>query len=140
VRLEELGQLKKFIHLIGSRTCDFPACSIVPQPTALPRDPTETADVIEMENLTLSCDGSSHFIPNSFLAGSYVFDSLQVVYDSLLHSFQTGSGDHTASCPKGTGTFSTRGKAARASTPSSAEVKNCDSVHTFAHISSLRSA
>jgi hypothetical protein len=30
--LEGLGQLKK-IHLIGTRTCDLPACSIVPQPT-----------------------------------------------------------------------------------------------------------
>jgi hypothetical protein len=35
VRLEGLGQLKK-IHLIGTRTCDLPACSIVPQPTTLP--------------------------------------------------------------------------------------------------------
>jgi hypothetical protein len=30
VRLEGLGQLKK-IHLIGIRTRDLPACSIVPQ-------------------------------------------------------------------------------------------------------------
>jgi hypothetical protein len=36
VRLEGLGQLKK-IHLIGTRTRDLPACSIVPQPTTLPR-------------------------------------------------------------------------------------------------------
>jgi hypothetical protein len=36
VRLEGLGQLKK-IHLIGTRTSDFPACSIVPQSTTLPR-------------------------------------------------------------------------------------------------------
>jgi hypothetical protein len=36
VRLEGLGKLKK-IHLIGTRTCDLPACSIVPQPTMLPR-------------------------------------------------------------------------------------------------------
>jgi hypothetical protein len=32
VRPEEFGKLKKLIHLIGSRTRDFPACSIVPQP------------------------------------------------------------------------------------------------------------
>jgi hypothetical protein len=38
VRLEELGQLKKS-HLIGTRTRDLPACSIVPQPTTLPRAP-----------------------------------------------------------------------------------------------------
>jgi hypothetical protein len=38
VRLEELGKLKKF-HLIGTRTRDLPVCSIVPQPTTLPRTP-----------------------------------------------------------------------------------------------------
>jgi hypothetical protein len=37
VRLEGLGQLKKK-HLIGTRTRTF-ACSIVPQPTTLPRAP-----------------------------------------------------------------------------------------------------
>jgi hypothetical protein len=29
---EELAKLKKFNYLIGSGTCDSPACSIVPQP------------------------------------------------------------------------------------------------------------
>jgi hypothetical protein len=37
VLLDELGKLK--IHLIGTRTRDLPACSIVPQPTTLPRAP-----------------------------------------------------------------------------------------------------
>jgi hypothetical protein len=32
VQLVGLGIFKEFIHLIGYRTCDFPACSIVPQP------------------------------------------------------------------------------------------------------------
>jgi hypothetical protein len=32
VWLEGLGKLKKFIDLVGSRTCDHPACSIVPPP------------------------------------------------------------------------------------------------------------
>jgi hypothetical protein len=41
VRLEGLGQLKK-IHLIGTQTRDLPACSIVPQPTTLPRAPHTT--------------------------------------------------------------------------------------------------
>jgi hypothetical protein len=36
VRLEGLGKLKK-IPLIGTRSRDFPACSIVPQPATLPR-------------------------------------------------------------------------------------------------------
>jgi hypothetical protein len=34
VRLEGWGKLKK-IHLIGTQTCDLPACSIMPQPTML---------------------------------------------------------------------------------------------------------
>jgi hypothetical protein len=37
VRLEGLGQSKKSNDLIGTRTHDFPTCSIVPQPTTLPR-------------------------------------------------------------------------------------------------------
>jgi hypothetical protein len=39
VWLEGLGQLKKKIHLIGTRTHDLPACSIVPQQTTLLRAP-----------------------------------------------------------------------------------------------------
>jgi hypothetical protein len=37
--LKGLGKLKKFNYLIGTPTCDLPACSIVPQPTTLPRAP-----------------------------------------------------------------------------------------------------
>jgi hypothetical protein len=37
MRLEELGQLKKSNDLISNGTHDLPACSIVPQPTTLPR-------------------------------------------------------------------------------------------------------
>jgi hypothetical protein len=44
VRLDELGQLKK-IHIIGTRTRDLPACSIVPQPTTVPRAPTSKISV-----------------------------------------------------------------------------------------------
>jgi hypothetical protein len=32
VRLEGLGKLKKFIHLMATRTRDLPACSKVPKP------------------------------------------------------------------------------------------------------------
>jgi hypothetical protein len=38
MRLEGLDQLKK-IHLIGTRSRDHPACSIVPQPTTISRAP-----------------------------------------------------------------------------------------------------
>jgi hypothetical protein len=39
LRLKVLGQLKKFNDLVGNRTRDLPACSMVPQPTTLPRAP-----------------------------------------------------------------------------------------------------
>jgi hypothetical protein len=45
VRLEGLGKLKK-IHLIGTRTRDVSACSIVPQSTTLPRAPKGTKAVL----------------------------------------------------------------------------------------------
>jgi hypothetical protein len=39
MRLKEIGQLKKSNDPIGYRTRHLPACSIVPQPTTLPRAP-----------------------------------------------------------------------------------------------------
>jgi hypothetical protein len=36
MQLEGLGKLKKFNYLIGNRTHNLPACSIVPQLTTLP--------------------------------------------------------------------------------------------------------
>jgi hypothetical protein len=39
VRLEGLGKLKKSDDLIGNLTHHLPACSIVPEPTTLPRVP-----------------------------------------------------------------------------------------------------
>jgi hypothetical protein len=53
VRLEGLGQLKK-IHLIGTRTCDLPACSIVPQPTTLLRAPYCSRNSLNTSILYLS--------------------------------------------------------------------------------------
>jgi hypothetical protein len=52
VRLEGLGQLKKKIHLIGTRTRDLPACSIVPEPTTLPRAPQLYLYKIEINEMT----------------------------------------------------------------------------------------
>jgi hypothetical protein len=37
LRLEGLGPLKKLNDIIGNQICDLLACSIVPQPTKLPR-------------------------------------------------------------------------------------------------------
>jgi hypothetical protein len=39
VRLEGLGKLKKKIDLVGTRSRDLPAYSIVPQPITLPHAP-----------------------------------------------------------------------------------------------------
>jgi hypothetical protein len=41
VRLQGLGKLKKSNDLIGNRTSDLLAFSIVPQPTTIPRAPNE---------------------------------------------------------------------------------------------------
>jgi hypothetical protein len=40
--VEGLNKLKKKIHLIGTRTRDRPACSIVPEPTTLRHTPFHT--------------------------------------------------------------------------------------------------
>jgi hypothetical protein len=48
VRLEGLDQLK-IVHLIGTRTRDLPACSIVPQPTTLPRAPIFKVTIINFK-------------------------------------------------------------------------------------------
>jgi hypothetical protein len=37
VRLEGIGKLNKFSNFIGTQTREFPACSITPQPSTLPR-------------------------------------------------------------------------------------------------------
>jgi hypothetical protein len=37
---EKIRSIEKSNDLIRNRTRDLPACSIVPQPTTLPRDPT----------------------------------------------------------------------------------------------------
>jgi hypothetical protein len=48
--LEGLGTLKIFVHLIVNWTRDLPACSIVPQPTTLPRcDENVTSVFMEEE-------------------------------------------------------------------------------------------
>jgi hypothetical protein len=39
LRLQALGQLKKCNDLIGTRTQDLPVCSVLLQPTTLPRSP-----------------------------------------------------------------------------------------------------
>jgi hypothetical protein len=42
---EGLGKLKKKSQLIGNRTRDLPACSIVPQPATPPRAPSTHSDI-----------------------------------------------------------------------------------------------
>jgi hypothetical protein len=61
MRLEGLSQLKK-IHLIGTRSRDLPACSIVPQPTRLPRAPIRRCEFcIKMDSRDLGCRDEKWF-------------------------------------------------------------------------------
>jgi hypothetical protein len=53
VRLGGLGILKKSNEIIGNQTRDLPACSIVPQPTTLPRAPDSNEEPIEQRSDTL---------------------------------------------------------------------------------------
>jgi hypothetical protein len=48
------------VHLIGIRSLDFPACSIVPQPTTLPRVPDNIRRTIKFckEILMLLCSAT----------------------------------------------------------------------------------
>jgi hypothetical protein len=57
VRLEGLGILKKSSNLIGNSNRDLSACSIVPQPTTLPRAPI----IIDM-NVKFDTDVNSKYI------------------------------------------------------------------------------
>jgi hypothetical protein len=52
VRLEGLGQLKRSNDLIGNQTRDFPACSIVTQPTTLPHVLKEIRCLLKFETRT----------------------------------------------------------------------------------------
>jgi hypothetical protein len=63
VRLEGLGKLKKFVHLIRSRTHGLPAYSIVPQPTT----PLNTQYVIETQTCFCLTKPSSASTPYSNL-------------------------------------------------------------------------
>jgi hypothetical protein len=48
VRLERLIEKKKNNHPIGTRTRDIPACSIMPQPTTLPRASSRTQEHVNV--------------------------------------------------------------------------------------------
>jgi hypothetical protein len=43
VRLEGLGELKISNDLVGNQTRELPACSTVPEPTTLPRAPSQNS-------------------------------------------------------------------------------------------------
>jgi hypothetical protein len=51
VRLEGLGKLNKFKNLIGSRTLDLPAFSIVPQPTTLSAPKSDIVRMIKSRKM-----------------------------------------------------------------------------------------
>jgi hypothetical protein len=61
MQVEGLSQLK-IIHLIGPRTRDLPACSIVPQPTTLPRS------IKFVANMHAGNDYAQYRTPNKYFA------------------------------------------------------------------------
>jgi hypothetical protein len=67
------------IHLIGTRTHDLSACSIVPQPTTLPRSPVYTGRILisevilEIKLIIFDTTAVKHFL-------------LGVGFDSLVYS------------------------------------------------------
>jgi hypothetical protein len=63
VRLEGLGKLKK-IHLIGTRSHNLPACSIVPQQTTLPRAP-----IVQLENKIIGRESQGAFRQDVLICG-----------------------------------------------------------------------
>jgi hypothetical protein len=75
VRLEGLKKLKTSNYLIGNRTCNLPACSIMPQITRLPCTPVDTDILVTLYN----------FVPASredkFCGVPYVFRKLRRTVD-----------------------------------------------------------
>jgi hypothetical protein len=55
LRLERLGQLKKSSDHIEKQTRDFPACSIVPQQTTLPRVPRYNRTASKSQSANYIC-------------------------------------------------------------------------------------
>jgi hypothetical protein len=58
VRLEGLGQMKKQITSLRIEPRDLPACSIVPQPTMLPRVPQPNRRMINERRIGKDLEGS----------------------------------------------------------------------------------
>jgi hypothetical protein len=71
VRLEGLGQLKKSNDLIRIRSRDLPACSIVPQPTTLPRAHVAGAIKMLKKTVTLSEIGTKYYSGQTVGKNSY---------------------------------------------------------------------
>jgi hypothetical protein len=69
VRLEGLGQLQN-VHLIGTRSRDLPACSIVPQQTTLPRAPSIMLIAVNSEKFI--AQSRSKCVPISCSASGFV--------------------------------------------------------------------
>jgi hypothetical protein len=95
VRLEGLGKLKKSNDLIGNRSRDIPACSIVPQPSTLPRDPiiSHVDPKLSLLYIKLSVDFSMYSINSStflyfiivnFCNLSYNFKCIVIFHTNIL--------------------------------------------------------
>jgi hypothetical protein len=79
VRLEWLGKLKISSDLIGSRTRNLPACSIVPQPTTPPRAPVNSRCPQGTGLLTTDCRMPTRKVVNVWVDDMYVLLILTAV-------------------------------------------------------------
>jgi hypothetical protein len=69
--LEGLGKLKKSYDVIGNQTRDLPACSIVPQPTALPRAPFRNSNIKRGNGVPQSVICNGHSTPFIILRNTF---------------------------------------------------------------------
>jgi hypothetical protein len=70
VQLEGLGKTKKFSDLIRTRTPNFLACSIVPQPSTLPCAPYVCKKLLKLSSHTFHFE-VSNYEDNLFLVYSH---------------------------------------------------------------------
>jgi hypothetical protein len=83
VRPERLGKFNRRIRLIGSRTRDLPACSIVPQPLRYRARPLRQPlkGLIAEESVHLSSTSHCRLIPNNNVVrstGTTTFDQIDI--------------------------------------------------------------
>jgi hypothetical protein len=85
VQTEGLGKLEKFNDLIGTRTLDFPVCTIAPQPTAAT---TTIIIIIIIISITTTCPHHHHDLIHTFnIKNLFIMEALR--YKPEGHGFET---------------------------------------------------